>query len=558
MKLVYKHYTNGQFVRDLNPISEFSLSEEINKAGSEIIISIPVSLKDTSSANDAIFIVDENDNFIITENADEIIAGTEVLVTGFPNIGDEIKVYQHDEFNPSGKIIFDGVVHRWKTVYSQSNVQLYVRSKGLDLDNYLIQVFPNESIAEQLEYDNSYTIVGTGPKGEFFGNTNVSQTFTVPVDTDITGVYLYLSRAFDGSDISSPGRLELIEGSPSSAGAVLGSVNFGILPNTFELRLFQFSTSISLNQSATYHIKVTNTFIGNEAGIRTIQVYYNSLGGYTSGQAYEGTTAKGTDLYFQILTATGGLGNQFLSEDPSEILKELIDGYVASGGQVNYSPSSVATTNTTVSYTFKYNTYLEGLQKVVELAPPNWYFYVDSATNIVYFDKIPTTPNHYLTYSDHIVDLDIEYTMEQLSNLVYVVGGEVNGVSLVSVASDVDSISTYGQRLSLNVDSRITLQNTADIVAENILKDKRNPAFVVKISVLAKNYDITTIRVGQLIGFRNVKGLLGELELQVVGKVYTPEKVDIYLSQLPISQSKRIEDINRNLKDNQTKDTPAE
>lgn len=561
--LIYKQYSGGAFVKDLDVTNEFYMSEEINKAGTEIVISLGVNLKDTDSANDPLFIVDEDANFIITEDGEELIAGTEVLVTGFPNIGDEIKVYQYDEYNPSGKIIFDGEVFRWKTKYSGNTTELYVRSKGLDLDNSLISILEGTVIAEQLTQDSAYIIYGED-KPTLDRLISVSQTFTVGANTTINGIYLFLNKTNASLATNVSAKIEVVEGTPASPGTILTTQTVIVSQETISLTFFQFTEEVSLIQSANYFFRVTNPFGSNLTSTNLISLYYNSAGGYADGQVYlnediSGLSTPGTDLYFQLVTTTTGLGNVFNSVDPSTIATALIDNYVAAGGQVNYSDTSVATTNTLTSYTFKFNTFLDGLSTVVELAPTNWFFYVDVATNIFYFNKLPDTPDHYFTFGKEIIDVDIEYTLEKMANNVYVVGGlKPDGTSLIATSSDPDSIATYGQRLSTKVDNRITRPSTAQTIADNIIKDNRNPSFIIKIEVNAKDYDITSVRIGQLVGFRNSSGLVGDLEVLVVGKVYTPELVTLYLSTLPPSQSKRIQDINRNLKDKQTEDTPAD
>ena len=563
-KLVYKQYFGNTFVRDLRPISQFTISEEINKAGSEIVIELGISLKDTDSANDPLFIVDEDSNFIATEDGDEIIAGTEVLIEGFPNIGDNIKVFQHDDFNPSGVIIFDGLVHRWKTKYSGSSTSLYVRSKGLDLDNYLISILPGQSIAEQVDFNLSYAIFGEFKTPALDRLVQVSQTFTVGADTTINGVYLYLKKTSIGTGPDLPVTISIVEGLPTSPGVTLTSQTVVVSSETFVLTFFQFTEDITLAQSDQYHFSVKSPFGTNLSESNLISIYYNSAGGYPDGQVYltndvSGITTPGTDLYFQLVTTTVGLGNIFNSQDPSTIFTALINNYVSSGGQTNYDETSIAATNTLVSYTFRFNTYLEGLDKLVELAPPNWFYYVSASTNIVYFDKVPEVPDHYLTFGKEVLDIDIEYTLEKMTNLVYVIGAEQdNGTSLVAVSSDTNSIGIYGQKITAKVDTRITLETTAKTLANNLLIDNRNPSFIVIVDISGLDYNITSIRIGQLIAFRNFIGLVGDLELQVVGKVYTPESVKLYLSKLPPSQAKRIEDINRNLKGQQTENIQAD
>lgn len=562
MEIVYKHYANGVYQGDLNVTNPFSLSEQINTLGGEIVMRLAVGIEDTSTANDPVYIIDEDENIIATEDGDDIIAGTELLVSGFPNIGDNVKVYQYDSYNPSGKIIFDGKVMKWKGKYSDASIEVTVRSRSYDLDQYLISILPEEIIAEQTTYDSAYTIFGTFKTPIYDRLIAVYQTFTVPADTFINGVYLYLNKSSAGTGTNLPVQIRIFEGIPTSEGTLVATQTVIVSSETEALTFFQFSQSYTLAQGITYSLEVTNPNGGNLSETSLIELRYNSAGGYGDGQVYllndiSGYSTDSTDLYFQLVSETGGVGNQFNSKSPSTIVRDLMDNYQALGGVTQYTDSSIENTATVVSYTFKFNTYFEGLKKAVQLAPANWYFYVDSSDLTLYFGRIPTTVSHTFTFGKEIIDLDIEYVLDETANVVYVVGAEQsNGTSLVVSDSDTDSIATYGQFLDVVIDNRLTNTSSAELIASNELRAKREPSFQVKVEISAEVYDISSIRIGQTVGFRNFKGLVNDLELQVVGKVYKVTSVILHLDTLPPQQNKRLEDIKRNLDSVQTKDTP--
>ena len=85
--------------------------------------------------------------------------------------------------------------------------------------------------------------------------------------------------------------------------------------------------------------------------------------------------------------------------------------------------NTITNTNTTVSYTFNANTELEVLKKSLELAPTDWFFYADLATNLLHVHPRPTTPAHYFYLGKHVLGLSLEKTMEGIVNDVLFTGG---------------------------------------------------------------------------------------------------------------------------------------
>ena len=73
----------------------------------------------------------------------------------------------------------------------------------------------------------------------------------------------------------------------------------------------------------------------------------------------------------EIWEDTGSTTVPYLSKDPSDILREVLDNYQSQGGRLTYD-SSIETTGTEVSYTFKSTTIYDALKKCLELAPAGW------------------------------------------------------------------------------------------------------------------------------------------------------------------------------------------
>ena len=202
----------------------------------------------------------------------------------------------------------------------------------------------------------------------------------------------------------------------------------------------------------------------------------------------------------------------YSSEDPSDILKDIIDKQRAAGGEVRYTASSIEDTGTTVSYTFNLYTYKEAIDKVLELCPDGWFWYIDT-NNIIYLSEKASTPDHQLFVGKEISKLEAVTDMEGATNRVYFVGGTPEGEQQIYRKYDrISSITTYGTLAEKKVDHRVTLSDTADTMTERILDAKDTPQLRLFIEVVDNNgededlgYDIESFSVGDVIRINNLK-----------------------------------------------------
>lgn len=307
-----------------------------------------------------------------------------------------------------------------------------------------------------------------------------------------------------------------------------------------------------------------------------------SFASRTSGGSW--STLSSADLYFVTNTSDNSTSVAYASDDPGDIVEAVIDNFNDSGGTLTYSPSSVDTTGTSVSYTFNTNTVLEAINKVLEMSPDDWYWYADLATNLIHFHSKSETADHTFTLGKDIELIRIEKRTENIINTIYFNGGDTGGgTNLYIKYQDTESVGIYGIRSMRYTDERVTLTSTANIIANKILNANRSPEIRLTLGIADNNlgslgYDIESIRVGHVINVRNTSGSSGSslwdvaqwdddrwdynisdistMYLQVSRTEYSPNRLTIYCSnQLP-DVSKRIEDIARNLELNRTADNP--
>lgn len=287
--------------------------------------------------------------------------------------------------------------------------------------------------------------------------------------------------------------------------------------------------------------------------------------------------------------SSGYTARQYLSEDPSDILRDVIDQYRSiKSGRLSYNASSIDNTGTTVSYTFNAVTIKEALDKIVQLAPEGWYYRVDPDGLIHFHQRNPlTAADHIVNVGKHISKIKPMQEITRMVNNVYFVGGTPSGSAQIFVKNqDATSVGVYGEWDLKQVDQRVTVSSTAETISQNILDDRSQPLLVFDIEITDNNetggvrgYDIESIQPGETV---QVKGLFNEsvgvtlwdgalwdvdyfdaqrqytlTQPQVITAVdYTPYAVRVEATYKLPDVSKRIEDINRNLEAMQFAEIP--
>ena len=287
---------------------------------------------------------------------------------------------------------------------------------------------------------------------------------------------------------------------------------------------------------------------------------------------------------YMLRDNSGDTQLNYYSEDPADILKSVIDNYRLDGGTINYTDTSIQQTNTTVTYTFNSNLVREAVDKVIELCPEGWFWYVDSSA-IIHLEPRNALADHIFTIGSHISSMETWRRAEDIINRVYFTGGGTP--PMYRVYSNSGSISSYGLHATHQVDGRVTVTTTADTMANHTLNSKKDPEIRTSITLLDTNgenqyqgYDIESIQPGDTCIILNIKGAVRALSLwdimvwdvdvwdqtltttaadvvQILTVEYTPDSMVIEASSRTPEIAKRIEDINRNLVQTQTVDVPA-
>lgn len=550
---LYKVYEGENYLGMLAPdkvISDFSYSQDINNAGTEINITLGYGLDDVGATVDSDTVTDENDLDITDEFGSAILAFEDyVFTTVDVNLGRRIVVTLFYENAINGTEVFDGIITTWRSDETAQTIELTVQSNGVQLDNYLIATPPGTLLVSQELNGGSGWTVRTAPPDALFNYALVlGQTFTVPSNTTVSKFELWVWKqsGYAGTPMA---RLTLQYGTPDNPGSVISTVKRTITSSSTSWVAFSLPESVQLLTATTYSITLTVEDIPATAFIAW---GFKPSNPYANGAVYQylyatGWTTTTDDFQFRIYSGNNNIGRAFPSQDPSAILRSLISAYSDSGGLITYDSTSIDDTNSIVQYTFKANTVFDGVRKVVELAPANWYWYVDPGTNLLHFHRIGTNPDHTFTVGEHIMNLNIARTLDDVTNLTYFTGGDTGSSKLALLTANPGSSSKYGQWLQLMNDNRVTDSDTAEILSRGAINQNSSPVFRTEVEILAKKYDIETIQLGDIVCFSNANDFVTSLRLLVAGISRRPDSVKLRLATNPPSVSHRIEDIKRNL-----------
>lgn len=565
-KHYYKVSRNSVYLGLLpNVVSPFTYDQDINTGSSETVIEVMQSL-DTAfedvlnletEAGDPIT-TEDNQN-ITTERSEEIIGEKDsgMLIAN----GNDIDVYEYSDDDPNGVLVFSGYISGWKnTVGFGDKTEITVISNGKDLDDY---VYGNSAFTlqtSQTTTDDFLDFATVGATGRYLSVGGkaadiFAQSFT-GLSYTLSKLSFELARGTSSGGIPSSVTvtMKLYEGSIGS-GTLLDTVTATVSTAypTFTYTDFILNTPIALSSSTTYHVRLTTTDYTSAK--------VNSAGGYSNGEMQYHVTSVGGwsggfgyDMTFKLYSGSILTDAAFTSTDPSTMIKNALDdGY---GGLVTYTPSSIDLTGLSITYTFRLATVLEIIKKALELAPSGWYWFVDPATQILTFKATATTPTHLFTLHKEVEKLEIESTIEHIKNVVYFSGGPTSGINLLKLYTDTDSLAINRRGLARLADNRVTVAATAQTLSEGLMAENSDEEFLSTCTVLAEKYDIDSIQLGDTIAFQSFGNFIDRLVLQITKIKRGGDYVELTLGKLKLKSSTYVEQIKRDLENQQTLDNP--
>lgn len=268
-------------------------------------------------------------------------------------------------------------------------------------------------------------------------------------------------------------------------------------------------------------------------------------------------TSYGADLKnYLVNDGAGSTTVPFNSYDPGNIIKESLDQFKLDAAAedelvyTDYTDSTVLLTGSVASYTFKANNNQDMADKTLELAPAEWYYYIDLGTNLYHFQERSETPEHVFYLGKHIESLSLRSGIENSASQFLGVGG--GDPALYKYYNRTRAPYTRRGLIQYS-DSRVTLESSLDIISDYELDAKNRVQYKTAINILdrsvdgEKGYPIDTVTIGDTVGFRNFGNYVDELVFQIVGLTYEADRINLQLDTLSPTVSKRLADLRRNL-----------
>lgn len=534
----------GQYLGLLpNVTSEFTYAHDINTSGTQTTITCAVNtdtaVEALSTIDDqtGIPITDESGNDLYTERQTDVIGNSNPTIL-FKN-GNKVKIYEVTYWHPNGRLRFSGEINRVEANIESGNdqIKLLVYSDGADMNNTVI-TGGGTLDQSQTSQNSALSIYGPNPAYRYAG-----QTFTVGSGiTTLEAITVMLNTGGAAVNVtlavySAPG------------GTLLASTTLNVNCVNPTAIQFQFVPILAVTAATQYYFEVQPA-----TGSPNISVYYQNTAVYGGGSFYEDAYGGSEstppiqevgDLYFQTFYNGNTTTVSYGSVDPSNMLLDIVDRYNGQGGKIIANSSSVALTGLSNTYTFVVASVLDGVQEALALAPPDWFWTVDLATDILTFNQASNATSHLLIRGQHISSLKAINTIENIVNTLYFSGGIPSGLTqnIYSIYQNAQSVANFGQRLDRQSDNRVTVQATADAIGNSSVSNTEYEQNQTQVVVQYPNFDTSLFHPGDIIKFAGYGNFIDTLSLQIVHIDYKPSQVTLTLGMQPPRQQIQVQQI---------------
>lgn len=565
-RIDYKVYSrDGNYLGLLpNVTSKLAFPEDINSAGTSIVITCGKKVENPVTATP---LLTEGGDVITTEDDLPILATeTELQVTTgdspdeaiFKN-SNRVKAWLYNKYYPNGRLMFSGQINRVNFKYGggDATVALTVYSDGLDLNNFVARGYPFSYTTDVTQNSqNGVVTVTQGSKDASW--RRYGQTWRSGGSANNIGAIVLKLKGTANVTIS-----VYQGGRPGAGGSLIGSVTKSVAVGSATNIQFEFAQLIPISPNTEYFMAISVN-----PG-KTITVYrHSSSSTYTNGTQYRSDYAGGSggglyyeyggDLFFLTKYGAPTTTATYSSQDPvTGMGSGIFLDYNARGGLI--TERDFEATGLSLTYTFVVAFIYDALKKILELCPTGYYAYIDVGTAEIDIKQTSETPDFTVVRGRHINELNIDLTIEQVKNYFLFTGGESGGNNLFREYSDSQSSSLYGIRTAAKTDNRVTLTPTADAIGDTFIEENADEQQETSLVVLNQHIDITKLTPGKTIGFKNFGNFIDNLVLQIVRREgnYSDGVATLTLGRLPVRMNDMVQQINRQLLDEQTINNPS-
>jgi len=484
----------------------------------------------------------------------------ELAEDGEPLLYEDDQVVLLESQGPSGRDMFDGYISSWEADWGESDdVKVNILSTSNEL-NHIPLMTPDTPLVVSDTPTGEIGLAGAGP----YDYVEHAQTFTLASQKKVSRVTL-VGRRWGGLNTTSFPRLgvSLYNGTPTALGSLIDSTFVDVTSTTDATINAVFSVPLTL-PAGTYCL-IFDSSENKTGGNVTYPITLETGGGYAGGAEYyragkfgAWTVNTGVDLIFTLWEQGGNTTVPMNSMDPTNIFRNIIDYAQTQGAKIRYELEDMPPTYTTVSYTFKGNTIKEALDKALQLLPTDWAYRYDFGTNRLSIFPRPTTSSHTATLGNNIVKFKLKRSIEKIINDVFFSGGQVTpDVNLFIRVTDPGSISQWRRGLAKLSDNRVVIDATARLLASVAIDRGNGPLYSGTITLGNTDFPIEDVNVGELIAYSGFGNFVDQISLQLMSRTYNTETISGNLETLPAKVTKRIEDIKRNLDQQEQENNPV-
>jgi len=276
---------------------------------------------------------------------------------------------------------------------------------------------------------------------------------------------------------------------------------------------------------------------GGEEGVTVRVLGYVTRFGYT-------VYRDGTDVSISHST-----------EDPEEIVQDIIDVYRATVAdeRINYSGTSTATVGTDVDLDFNTAYVLEAIEQARDAAGGDYWWYVD-AGNVFYFKDKPTSATHSFVFGKDVVALRTIKSVDDVFNELFLWNGlqSEDANYYAKMYYNATSRTAYWHRDERQSNHNAVYSATGDEIGDAFIDAFKDPntgiEFVVKDNNFGQGYDIESIEPGDTCQILNIdSNNVFSTNMHITQVDYTPDAVTVRVDDKRALTARRLTDLNRNL-----------
>lgn len=541
-----------------NVVSDFGYPHQINTAGTSITIVLNNSFDDIGLALTEVDLTEETGVSITDETGTSVIVRRDYTYGGIPvQEGNDIYVYRVDDYNPSGVQVYHGYIETVDVDEDAGQITLTVPTYGSQLDNYMIDLSGATNITQDV-YDSEWTFGGKNSPA----NDAIAQTFQATGDTTIDTIYVRMKAMTANYKRC---RLELYSGTPTTPGALLGSTNRKITSTTIQYWSFALPAPVMITGLTNYFFKLINDNSSPTYSTNPFGAEYNSTTVYASGNMYTYNGSSWTSQTYDLSFQTSGGSNStlevtYFGEDPAVIFTNNLDIAANKGAVVTYDPSDIDSTGVSVAARFSSNTVLEGLDKAKSLAPAGYYWTVDPADDTASFKTLGSTADHTFYRGAGLSNFTSGSSIKDVRSAAFLTGGDDgSGSNILAYGENPSVITKYrsGYRLERLTDNRVLSVAEAQIIIDGFLGDRSSAIYRAECFIPCTKYDITTIKVGQMVSIIGYGSLINSILFMVLGIEPSLAGIQLTLADSPVLPSNAVQKLQRRLLNTETLNNPS-